>query len=464
MQGLPFGLVQSYLDEVAEEGIRNTQRERSARIQWQNHAKDLASGLQNASDRLKEASRERDKLEGALASAHQALEQSLIEGRRERYLNRYIQERLATGLQGASLEQVREAAASDCAKHLDPIFAKYGAAYDGDAHEGMRVGNGTYIGQDYQYVGEWSHDQPHGAGMRKWPDGTIEQGDFVQGHLARGEQQAGQYVWIGNFSPSDNGKIFLNGEGILLIRKDENAERLCRVAAKFTNGRASGTTCIEYFDGNGDVFATLESIFDADGRFSNGRIETKSGLWYEGQFICPSDFCAASRNNGLAYALDTLVPGVGRGATEKGIPFDVGNGLCTLTYPDGRKRLYNVKAGASDVDLWLKGPFAIEYPNGWCLSFPSLGIEGWVDRNGQRQGFFDVPGRIYGLKHLPPRYGTKKSLLGLGKPLDPVKPNEIEEAVIDGVRYRILHCSTKTNQHFRLKVSMDWTTCELIEA
>jgi hypothetical protein len=468
MQGLPYGLVQDYLDEIAEAGERNTQRERNARLQWQNHADELASNLQAASDQLKELGKQRDNLQGELANAHRALAKSLIDSRRERFLNHYIQERLAAGLNGATLDQVREEAENHCAVHLDPVFAKYGPAYDGDVMHGMRVGQGTYIGANYQYIGAWENDLPHGAGMRLWPNGVVEQGDFETGWLVRGERQTPHCSWIGTFTRTDDGNSQLTGLGVLTGRK-KNGTVLYQVSGNFLGGRAAGEARIDYFDQSGSVFATLVALFTNGAFQKGGRIETKAGIWYEGSFVTPDDFEKGLRGEGLPYALDSLAPASGKGNTADKLPFRIGFGasaghLLVVACPDRRIYYFNSKNSATDERLWFKDTFTVYFPNGWEIPIRNGSPDnGTVIFNSKAHGSTDVPAEIYGTHSLPARYGTKSRFFGLGKPLESVSPYLQEETVIEGERYYILHCKNyKKQDFFRLKLKFDLTICELI--
>ena len=65
------------------------------------------------------------------------------------------------------------------------IFSSEGV-YFGDLRDGMRRGNGTFVGGNWSYTGEWRDHLPHGKGFRALLAGDFQQGRFQSGALASG--------------------------------------------------------------------------------------------------------------------------------------------------------------------------------------------------------------------------------------------------------------------------------------
>tara|TARA_B100000614_G_scaffold88788_1_gene80454 strand:+ start:126 stop:650 length:525 start_codon:yes stop_codon:yes gene_type:complete len=60
----------------------------------------------------------------------------------------------------------------------------YGDIYVGEFSNGFKHGEGTYKSVNgFIHTGEWVDDLPNGYGKRLLPDGTIDEGNFINGKL-----------------------------------------------------------------------------------------------------------------------------------------------------------------------------------------------------------------------------------------------------------------------------------------
>ena len=66
------------------------------------------------------------------------------------------------------------------------VFSLDGDVYYGELRDGLRRGNGTLVGKNWTYAGEWRDHLPHGKGLKAFNTGDFQQGRFQSGNLALG--------------------------------------------------------------------------------------------------------------------------------------------------------------------------------------------------------------------------------------------------------------------------------------
>ena len=192
--------------------------------------------------------------------------------------------------------------------------------YDGDIHNNVRHGNGTYVYANtfFKYEGEYVNGQKHGQGRFFLGDGSVYTGSFtngeIEGHGQRlypddstytGEYRKGEMDGEGNFEgagelPSYQGTFRSNqrhGKGVMWFKNGDRYEGM------FANNRQHDPNGTLYM-ANGDVY---EGGWEKGERSGQGKLVCVNGEdSYEGSW-------AMSARNGEGtqiYASGITVTGV----------------------------------------------------------------------------------------------------------------------------------------------------------
>jgi ATP-dependent protease ClpP protease subunit len=169
-----------------------------------------------------------------------------------------------------------------------------GGIYEGQFHNGVQHGQGTYrLPNGYEYIGAWVDGEIRGQGSATFPDGSIYEGAFVAGH----PEGQGRITFVdGSTYEGDwaEGRIHGSGvanysNGVSYTGEFRNALHHgqgvmtgpggYRYEGEWEEGVKQGQGTITYPDG-----ATYEGGFVADQRAGTGRLVMPDGVTYEGEW------------------------------------------------------------------------------------------------------------------------------------------------------------------------------------